>query len=117
TNGVSSSGGSMKLYKAETADVATTNGRPTCRGTDRLTVGVTANNASRLVVTGTATQTAGTSQTATITATDAYGNTDTAYGGDHTLTFTGAANSSGPVTPPTFRDRLAADQSFGSANT
>ena len=121
TSGVSNTAagvGSMKLYKAETANIAVTDGTiGASTGTDRLTVTVTSAAATRLVVTGTATQTAGTSQTATVTATDAYGNTDTAYSGNHMLTFTGASSSTNPVTAPTFRDRLAADQNFGSANT
>ncbi len=117
TSGVSTSGGSMKLYKAEGAVVAVTDGTISAAGADRLSVAVSAATASRLVVTGTATQTAGTSQVATITATDPYGNTDTAYTGNHTLTFTGANSSTNPATAPTFRDRLAADQNFGSANT
>ena len=121
TSGVSNTAagvGSMKLYKAETANIAVTDGTiGASTGTDRLTVTVTSAAATRLVVTGTATQTAGTSQTATVTATDAYGNTDTAYGGNHMLTFTGGSSSTNPVTAPTFRDRLAADQNFGSANT
>ena len=117
TAGVSSSGGSMKLYKVEAAVVAATDGTILAAGADRLSVGVTSNSATRLVVTGSAAQTAGGSQVATVTATDAYGNTDTAYSGNHTLTFTGASSSTNPATAPTFRDRLAVDQNFGAANT
>ena len=36
-----------------------------------------------------------------MTATDPYGNTDTSYAGNHTLTFTGANSSTGPVSAPT----------------
>src|SRR5438128_1532517 len=107
----------MKLYKVESPDIAVTDGTISAGGSDRLSVAVTANNATRFVVTGSASQTAGTTQVATVTATDAYGNTDTAYGGTHTLTLTGANSSTNPVTAPTFRDRLAVDQAFGSANT
>ena len=107
----------MKLYKVEAAVVAATDGTILSAGADRLSVTVNPAAASRLVVTGSASQTAGNSQTATVTATDPYGNTDTGYAGNHTLTFTGANSSTGPVTAPTFRDRLAADQTFGSANT
>ena len=121
TNGVSNTAGgvgAMKLYKVETANVAVTDGTiAASTGTDRLTVAVTAAAATKFVVTGSATQTAGVSQVATVTATDPYGNTDTAYGGNHTLTVTGANSSANPVTAPTFRDRLAVDQPFGSANT
>jgi hypothetical protein len=49
-----------------------------------------------LVITGAATQTAGTSQTITIRAYDAYGNLATRFAGSKTLTFSGANQS--PVT-------------------
>src|SRR5205814_190442 len=74
---------------------------------------VGAATASRLVVTGSASQTAGGSQTITITATDPYGNTDTAFSGNKTLVFSGAADSTNPTTNPTVRDRLSADQTLG----
>ena len=109
--------GTMKLYKPESAVIAANDGTLTAAGADRLTVVVTAAAASRLVVTGSAAQTAGGSQTVTVTATDPYGNTDTGYTGNHTLTFTGASSSTSPATAPTFRDRLAVDQNFGAANT
>src|SRR5260221_11731214 len=108
----------MKLYKVETANSAAPRGPIAARtGSDRLPVAVPANSATRFVVTGSAAQTAGASQVATVTATDAYGNTDTAYSGNHTLTVTGASSSTSPVTAPTFRDRNSVDQPFGSANT
>ncbi|MCZ2476427.1 hypothetical protein G9H61_13370, partial [Aquirufa ecclesiirivi] len=50
---------------------------------------------------GTGTQTAGTTQTITITAKDAQGNTVTAYTGAKSLTFSGANSSSSPTTAPT----------------
>src|SRR5260221_12792451 len=108
----------MKLYKVETANSAAPDGPLSAStGSDRLTVAVTANSATRFVVTGSAAQTAGASQVATVTATDAYGNTDTAYSGNQTLTVTGASSSTSPVAAPTFRDRNSVDQPFGSANT
>ena len=113
TNGVATAGGVMKLYKVESPTVAVGDG--TLSGNASLVVGPA--TASRLVVTGTGAQTAGASQTATVTAMDPYGNTDTGYTGNHTLTFTGANSSSSPVTSPTFRDRLGVDQNFGAANT
>ena len=107
----------MKLYKVETAVIAVTDGTLSAAGGDRLTVVVNPGAATRFVVTGSSSQIAGNSQTATVTAADAYGNTDTGYTGNHTITFTGAASSPGPVTAPTFRDRNAVDQPFGAANT
>src|SRR5207237_449853 len=78
TNGLAT--GAMKLYKVETANVAVTDGTiAASSGSDRLTVAVGAAAASRLVVTAAATETAGASQTITVTATDPYGNTDTGF--------------------------------------
>src|SRR5258707_7533816 len=86
--------GSMKLYKVETANIAVTDGTiAASTGADRLSVAVTAAAASRLVVTGSASQTAGAAQALTITATDPYGNTDTGYTGAHNLTFSRADSS------------------------
>ncbi|WP_164969664.1 beta strand repeat-containing protein, partial [Aquirufa rosea] len=69
-------------------------------------------SASRFVITGTTnTLTAGGSQTITITAKDASGNTVTSYTGDHALTFTGATGSSNPVVYPTVVDKNGATQS------
>ncbi|MHA8064940.1 invasin domain 3-containing protein, partial [Aquirufa aurantiipilula] len=73
--------------------------------------------ATRLVVTGTGTQTAGSSQTITVTAKDASGNTVTTYTGDHAITFAGAASSSNPVTVPTVTDKTAAAVDFATATT
>ncbi|MHA8054302.1 hypothetical protein, partial [Aquirufa sp. OSTEICH-129A] len=57
-------------------------------------------SANKFVITGSGTQTAGTSQTITITAKDANGNTVTGYTGSKSLTFSGANSSSSPVTAP-----------------
>src|SRR5258707_6931354 len=62
SNGVSNTAGgvgSMKLYKAETATIAVTDGTLSAAAADRLSVTVTAAAASRLGVTGSAPQTAG----------------------------------------------------------
>ncbi|MHA8056932.1 invasin domain 3-containing protein, partial [Aquirufa nivalisilvae] len=74
-------------------------------------------NATRLVVTGTGTQTAGSPQTITVTAKDAQGNTVTTYTGDHNITFGGAASSTNPVTAPTVTDKTAAAVDFATATT
>src|SRR4029077_8012274 len=52
-------------------------------------------------ITGSGTQTAGTSQNLTITAKDGFGNTDATYAGSKSLTFSGAVSSTNPVTAPT----------------
>ena len=112
--GVATTGGSMKLYKAEAAIVAATDGSILAAGADRLSVAVSSAAASRLVVTGSATQTAGAAQSLTITATDPYGNTDTGYTGAKNLTFSGANSSTNPVTAPTVTNNAAAAIAFGS---
>ena len=117
TNGVSSAGGSLTLFKAETAMVAATDGSISAAGSDRLTVVVSSAAASKLVITGSGTQTAGTSQNLTITAEDTWGNTASTYGGDKSLTFSGANSSSNPVTTPTVSDKTGTAQSFGTPTT
>src|SRR5260370_751379 len=118
TNSISNNAGgvgSMKLYKAETANIAVTDGTiAASTGADRLSVAVTAAAASRLVVTGSASQTAGAAQALTITATDPYGNTDTGYTGAHNLTFSGANSSTNPATAPTVTNNAASAINFGS---
>src|SRR4029077_13286673 len=107
-----------KLYKAETANIAVTDGTiAASSGSDRLTVTVTAAAATRLVVTGPAAQTAGTSQTVTVTATDPYGNTDLTYSGAKNLTFSGANSSTNPVTSTTVTNSTPTATNFGSATT
>ncbi|MHA8102171.1 invasin domain 3-containing protein [Aquirufa nivalisilvae] len=67
---------------------------------------------NKLIVTGSATQIAGTAQTITLTAKDSGGNTITSYTGTKSLTFSGAAASSLPVTNPT-----VGSTAFGSATS
>src|SRR4029077_1102307 len=107
-----------KLYKAETANIAVTDGTiAASSGSDRLTVTVTAAAATRLVVTGSAAQTAGAAQTVTVTATDPYGNTDLTYSGAKSLTYSGASSSTNPVTAPTVTNSTPTATNFGSATT
>ncbi|MHA8054283.1 hypothetical protein, partial [Aquirufa sp. OSTEICH-129A] len=73
--------------------------------------------ATRFVVTGTSTQTAGGTQTITITAKDANGNTVTSYTGDHALTFSGALDSSNPIVHPTVIDKNAVEQDIHTGAT
>ncbi|MFL0163406.1 hypothetical protein, partial [Aquirufa salirivi] len=72
-------------------------------------VTINAGAATKLVVTGSATQTAGTSNSITITAKDASGNTVTTYTGSKNLTFSGATSSTAPVTTPKVTNTAAAD--------
>ncbi|AWL09160.1 Non-specific serine/threonine protein kinase [Aquirufa nivalisilvae] len=75
-------------------------------------VSIGAGSATKFIVTGTGTQTAGGSQNITITAKDASGNTATAYTGAKSITFSGANASSSPATNPT-----VASTDFGTATS
>jgi len=68
--------------------------------------------AARLVITGSATQTAGSSQDLTITARDLFNNTATAYSGDKSLTFSGAS-AAPDGTAPTVTDKDGNAVDFG----
>src|SRR5258707_1805248 len=107
----------MTLKRPETANIAAPAGTLSAAGADRLTVAVTAAAATRLVVTGSASQTAGTAQTVAVTATDPYGNTDLTYSGSKNLTYSGANSSTNPVTAPTVTNNAAAATNFGSTTT
>ncbi len=118
TAGVMSAGGSITLYKVETVSVDVSDGTIDTTGTAAydLDVVVSAASAARLEVTGSGVQTAGSSQTVTVTAKDSYGNVDLTYIGDKSLTF------SGPVTSPdgnspVVTDKLGSDQTVGTATT
>ncbi|WP_205749457.1 invasin domain 3-containing protein [Aquirufa rosea] len=80
-------------------------------------VSINAGSANKFVITGTGTQTAGSSQTITITAKDAQGNTVTSYAGDKSLTFSGASSSLSPVTSPTVSDKNSNAVNVGTATT
>ena len=67
------------------------------------------------MLTGTGTQTAGTAQNLTITARDASNNIVTGYAGTKTLTFSGAASATNPVTPPTVSNNAGTAIPFGSS--
>jgi len=69
--------------------------------TDNAQVIITDGPATHLAVSGSATQTAGASQTITVTALDNFDNTATSYIGSHSLTYSGATASPGPITTPT----------------
>jgi len=108
----------MALYTAETAhvDVEDTGASIDSKAADDrdLDVVVSPANAHHLVVAGTGAMTAGDSQTITVTAKDAYGNTDTDYNGDQTLIFSGANVSPNGNYNPTCTDKFGrAVQNFG----
>ena len=72
---------------------------------------------TRLVITGSGTQTAGGTQDLTITAEDASGNTVTTYTGPKTLIFSGANSSANPVTAPSVKFNSGSSIAFGSPTT
>jgi hypothetical protein len=79
------------------------------------TVEITPGGATRLLITGLATQIAGTMQTLTIAAKDASGNTVPTYTGVKTLTFSGANQATHPVTPATVTNNTGIDVPFETA--
>jgi hypothetical protein len=111
TNGVASAGGLLTLTAAQTFTLEATDGSLNA-GT--LTVDV---NGTRLVITGSASQTAGASQQLTITAKNQSNATDTTYTGDHTLVFSGANSSASPATAPTVTNKNGTAVAFGSNTT
>ncbi len=109
----SAKNGVLKIYKAGTAGVAASEGSVTTPTPLALTVGPV--TASKYVLSAASTTpAAGASDNLTITAQDAYGNTDTSYAGSHSLVFSGAsASPSGSV--PTVSDSSGAEIAFGAA--
>ena len=98
------------------AGTPATNKNSTWFGT--TTTGIlNASTTNRLVITGTATQTAGTTQNLTITVKSPSGTTVTSYTGDHSLIFSGANSSDGPVFNPSIKSKSGASIDFGSATT
>ena len=89
-------------------------GDPLSQGISALFT-VNAGSATRLVITGSAAQTAGTTQNLTITAEDALNNVDASYTGVKSLTFSGATSSPSPVTAPTVTNNAGAAVAFGTA--
>jgi len=115
TNGVSSAGGSMVLYKAETASITATASAGAITTPVPLSVIVNSLAASKFVITGAAGQVAGTANALSITETDAYGNIKTGFTGDVALTFSGANTINGNI--PTVTDKTSAPVNFGTATT
>ncbi|MEI8273412.1 MAG: cadherin-like domain-containing protein, partial [Paludibacter sp.] len=76
-----------------------------------------ASNLPRFIITGTATQTAGTTQNITITQTNSAGVTNSSYTGDKVLTFSGANSSISPVNAATIKDKTGTNVSFGNSTT
>jgi hypothetical protein len=109
----STKNGVLKIYKAGTANVVAGEGSITTPSPLALTVSPAA--ASKYTLSAaSAAPVAGASDNLTITAQDAYGNTDTSYAGSHSLVFSGAsASPSGSV--PTVSNSSGAEVAFGGA--
>ncbi len=109
TNGVSTQGGLLKAYKAETASLQTTDGTHSTSTTGGSGVSVTVNvgSASAYRITAaTSTPVAGQSDVLTIKRVDQYGNTITSFNGDLSLTFSGLSNAAAG-TVPTVTDKTS----------
>lgn len=105
----------LRLYRAESATVTVSDGTLAASGVNALAITVAPASATRLVITGPASLTAGAIGNLTITAADPYGNTATSYTGTHSLTFNGAAASTAPVTAPTVENNVGTQVAFGLA--
>src|SRR5205823_6277299 len=116
-SGVSLSGIAVGTYPGAVAATFPTGDATFNASTGSNTLTVNSAAPTKLVITGAGTQTAGTGQNLTITAKDASNNTVTTYTGDKSLTFSGAASSTNPVTAPTVKDKTGAAIAYGSATT
>ncbi|MCX6172633.1 MAG: Ig-like domain-containing protein [Flavobacterium sp.] len=108
-NTISQTGGSYGFTGSGASNINTTN---FIGGTGVIN----SSTANRFVITGASTQTAGASQSITITALDAAGNTLTSYTGDKSLTFSGAAVSPNS-TSPKISNKTGTLVAFGSPTT
>jgi len=106
------------LYNQGIESIDVTDGSISSDGSNAydLDVTVTGTATDHLKITGNTTQTAGSTQTVTLTARDQYGNTKADYTGDHSITFSGA-NASRDGTNPTATDKNASAIGFTSAAT
>ena len=106
----------LKTVGSQTVTATDQDASPLTANTGTATI-VNAAVASKLVITGTSTQTAGATQNLTITAYDAYANVATGYTGDKSLTFSGANSSFSPVTAPTVKNKSGTAVAFGATTT
>ncbi|MDE2027556.1 MAG: hypothetical protein KGJ11_03305, partial [Candidatus Omnitrophica bacterium] len=113
TNGVSTAGGLMTLYKVESASISATDGTLT---SNSVGVTVTPAVAVRFVLTpASSSMVAGTTNQLSIVAYDLFGNVATPYTGSKTLTFSGA-DAIGIYTP-TVTDASGTGVAVGTSTT
>ncbi len=113
--GVANVTGKLK-YTSQAGATTFTAANTTSKAGTSNSVQIVAGGATRLVITGSATMTAGATQNLTITARDASGNTVTTYTGSKTLVFSGADSSLNPAVSPSVTNGSGAAIAFG-ANT
>jgi alpha-tubulin suppressor-like RCC1 family protein len=114
TNGASSAGGIMRLYRAGTAQIVVTDG--TYNNGSGLAVTVSPATASGLALSATqAVVTPGEADNLTVRAIDAYGNTAPSYTGTHNLTFSGASVNG--AQNPTVSNNSGTAVNFGTAES
>ncbi len=119
TEGVSSAGGVLTAYDAQTATLAATDGTlstsTTAGSTVTLTVSPAASSAYTIAPIS-STQTAGASYKLTITLVDQYQNVETSFSGNKNLTFAGLGASPGG-TKPTVTNQSGNSIALGTATT
>ena len=96
TGGVSTAGGVMTLYAAESATVRAVDGTIS---SNNLSVTVSPGTLASFTIPTPAAQTAGTQFAISLTAKDAFGNTATSYTGAQCVAFSGPANSPNGTAP------------------
>ena len=114
-NGVADLGSLGMIYTGNAATGTFTATAQTAQTGTSNAIAMNPGAATKLVLAGSPTQTAGTAQTLTITAQDASGNTATGYTGDKTLTLSGASLAG--ATPPTVTDKTGAAVALGTGAT
>jgi len=116
TDGVSSAGGLLTAYRVESTTVDADDTSIDSTGDVAYDLDLTVNpgTATYLTVTGTGTMNVGTTNQLTVTAYDAYGQVDTAYTGDKSITFRGPSASPGGNTP-TVTDKDGTAVNIGTA--
>ncbi len=112
SNGVANVSGKMKYTGSVGTGTFTATSQTGKSGTSGSVV-INVGSATRLVITGSASQVAGAGQSLTITAKDSSGNTVTAYNGDKMLTFSGSGPSPNPLTYPTVSSKTGVLVNFG----
>ncbi len=116
-SGIASVSGKLKYTGITGSSVFTATSQSGRTGSTAGSIVINVGEAKRLVVTGSATQPAGSGRNLTITAKDSSGNTITTYAGDKSLVFSGSGPSANPPTSPTVTNAAGAQVPFGLSTT